>query len=525
MYNKGLFCDWVPKPVQLLLILIFLLIILPVSGIYIGNISDMTGSLGSLAEEISMASNAGTIGMAVVFPLLLRTKAYFRSKELITGSLLLMAMFNMVCGTTDNTSLLLISSFLIGFLKMFAMIEVLLPVMFMLSPNGDRGRFYSIFYPLSIALGQLLGYWTTVLAASLRWQQAYLFIAMLLLGAAMLALVFMHNLRSAKKVPMYYFDWLSLVLLSVALLSLNYGLVYGRQQQWFESVKLQGFSAIFVLSLAIFIKRQMLLKRPYLPLGVFIKKNVYNAVLMIFLMGMFVASGSVQSVFTSGVLGYDAVTNASLNLLIIPGIILGAITAFIWFKKKWWLKPLVLLGFGAYQVYAVYMYFLIAPVVEIEMFIFPSVLKGFGMCVLFIAIGFYMADTLPMSQMLSASTVMIVTRSFIGPAFFGAVFAWAQYKVQWQQATQLAGQMEGLSTQTSNALITYGAVQVQAILNTVKEIYGYVIMAGWVILLYITLHRFRPLHRRKLILMRKKWRYGESVEGYQLSGKPVASTV
>ena len=69
MYNRGLFHTWVPKPVQLLLILVFLIAILPTSGIYSGNIGDMVGSLGSLSEDISMANNATTIGMVVVFPL------------------------------------------------------------------------------------------------------------------------------------------------------------------------------------------------------------------------------------------------------------------------------------------------------------------------------------------------------------------------------------------------------------------------------------------------------------------------
>jgi MFS family permease len=515
MYNKGLFHDWVPKPVQLLLILVFVVVILPTNGIYSGNISDMVGSLGSLSEDIQMANNATTIGMMVVFPLLLRTKQYFRTKELMIGSLMMMALLSIIAGTTDNAYVLVLCSFLIGFFKMFGMIEVILPVMFILSPGGDRGRFYSLFYPFSIILGQLSGYYTTKLAYETNWQNGYVYMAMLHSGAALLAVIFMHNLRGSKKVPLYQFDWLGLVLLSISLLSVDYVLVYAKQQDWLSSMNIQAALASFVTTLAAFIYRQTKLKRPYISMAIFSKKNVYNALLMIFLMGMFMASSSIQSAFTTGVLRYDSPTNASLNLMMIPGIVLGGLVSFIWFKKKWWLKSLALLGFGAYQAYAIYMYFLISPVIEIELLILPTILRGFAMCVLFVTIGFYIADKLQMAQMLSASATMVAVRTFLGPAFFGAVFSWAQYKLQLQHVNNLAVQMDGIN---SGGLQMYGSIQMQAIMLSAKELFGYIIMAGWAVLLYVSLHRFRPIHRRRMILFLKKWRYRESIEGYRATG-------
>jgi len=64
-----------------------------------------------------------------------------------------------MCATTDNPYVLIVCSFLIGFFKMFPMIEMILPVMFILSPTGDRGKFYAIFYPLAIGFGQLSSYY------------------------------------------------------------------------------------------------------------------------------------------------------------------------------------------------------------------------------------------------------------------------------------------------------------------------------------------------------------------------------
>jgi hypothetical protein len=50
MYNKGLFSDWVPKPVQLLIIVLLLAVAMPLGGVYTGNISFMVGSTGQLTE-------------------------------------------------------------------------------------------------------------------------------------------------------------------------------------------------------------------------------------------------------------------------------------------------------------------------------------------------------------------------------------------------------------------------------------------------------------------------------------------
>ena len=149
MYNKGLFHKWVPKPIMLILIIVLLLPLLTVSGIYTGNIADMVGSLGTLPEMMSYALNATTIGMATVLPLLLRTKRYFRSKELLVGSFLGLAILSLISGTTDEPVVIIISSFFMGAFKMFGMIELVIPIMFMISPKNERGKFNSIFYPLS----------------------------------------------------------------------------------------------------------------------------------------------------------------------------------------------------------------------------------------------------------------------------------------------------------------------------------------------------------------------------------------
>jgi len=78
MYNQGLFSSWVPKLVQLLLIIIFMSVIIPVNGVYSGNITYMIGSTGALSEYFVWANYAGIIGMGAAMPLILRMKFRFK---------------------------------------------------------------------------------------------------------------------------------------------------------------------------------------------------------------------------------------------------------------------------------------------------------------------------------------------------------------------------------------------------------------------------------------------------------------
>jgi hypothetical protein len=52
------------------------------------------------------------------------------------------------------------------------------------------------------------------------------------------------------------------------------------------------------------------------------------------MLGMFLGTATIQNTFAVGVLGYDQLTNAKLNILMIPGIIVAGIMAISGLKKK-----------------------------------------------------------------------------------------------------------------------------------------------------------------------------------------------
>jgi MFS family permease len=508
---------------MLLIIIILLVPILSINGIYSGNIADMVGGLGTMSETITLAVNASTIGMAAVFPFVLPAKRHFRSKELLLGSLLVMALLSFICGITEEPVIIVICSFFIGFFKMFGMFELIMPIMFMLSPTGDRARFYSIFYPLSIGIGQASSYFTTQFAYDVQWQQVYIIATVVLLFCALLCIIFMHNLRPGKQVSLKGFDWLSVVLFSAALMLLNYALVFARQQAWIASNSILLTFAGFVLLFVLFLIRQGIVKAPNLALSSFKKKNVVHGLALTMLLGMYMATSTVQSTFITGVLGYSPTTNAMLNLAIVPGIVLAGAAGFHWFKNKWGLKGYIWMGFLAYAAYTVMMYFLMAPVIDIESLIIPSFLRGLGMGILFIGIGLYTFDKLEMMDLLSVAPIQMAIRSFLATAFFGAIYSWSLYKLQWQQVGDLAVNIDALNpfaVARGGGLSLYGPLQIQAILAASKSLLGYIIIASLSVLVYVSLHRFGKMHYRRVLLVSKKMA-GVSARAYLRNSKEI----
>lgn len=489
-YNQGLFYDWVPKPIMLLLIMILALVLFSISPIYTANISYMVSSLGAMTEDLIWANYASVIGMGLAMPLFLRLKARFRVKEILTTSFVGMAFLFWVMATTDQTGIIIGASLLIGFLKMLGMMEILLPLMAILSSDGNRGRFYSIFYTSVLIMSQVSGYYITSLSYHYNWQHAYLVIAAICLATALLCLSFLHNLRFMRKVPLYYIDWLSALLFTLCFLVLAYILAFGKQQAWFDSTLIKEATAAFLILLFTVIIRQQLMVRPFLPLKAFSRSNVLHGILMLAFLGMYLALANVQNIFTIGILGYNPLRNASLNLMMIPGLLLGAVVSLKWFNRRIPVKMLIFSGFAAFLFYTVILYFSMVLEFSYEGWMLPMFFRGYGMGVLFVSIWYYTLDKLGMHELLAAIGFILVWRTFISLGAFTSLLSWVQYRLQWQEMGNLSVYVDDTILFSPNNNFNLRSIQLNGMLAANKTLLGYLCIVGIGILIYVIFHRF-----------------------------------
>ena len=499
MYNKGLFSDWVPKPVQLLMIVLLLIVVMPIGGVYTGNISFMVSGTGAMQEYFLWANYATTIGMGASMPVVLRLKLRFKVRDKVVILLVLLGLLSYGNATTQNPMVIVIVSLIIGFLKMIITIELFLPLMVML---GNRGVFYGVFYTFVLLLNQITAYYAVEISILYNYQQFFILASVLCFVLALLCWVLMHDQYFALKVPLHYIDWLSILLFVSTFMFSAYVFSFGKQQDWFNSKNIISASIAAFVSFALMAIRQLTLKRPYISFGIFTKSNVIHGLFMLLWLGMFLGTTSIQNIYSVGVLGYDQLTNAKLNLMMIPGILLAGIVAVFWFKKEIPLKMFVFSGFASMTGFVIIMYFSMVLEFNYENWYLPMFLKGFGIGSLFISIWFYALDQLELNEMLAAIGLVLVWRTFLAVGIFSALFSWFQYQFQITSLGDSAVYMDGMTISPQNVVTNMRTIQLNAIIAANKKIFGYVIIAGFGVMLYVITHHFGEKPKEYLRIVR-----------------------
>ena len=499
MYNKGLFSDWVPKPVQLLMIVLLLIVVMPIGGVYTGNISFMVSGTGAMQEYFLWANYATTIGMGASMPVVLRLKLRFKVRDKVVILLVFLGLLSYVNATTQNPMVIVIVSLIIGFLKMIITIELFLPLMVML---GNRGVFYGVFYTFVLLLNQITAYYAVEISILYNYQQFFILASVLCFVLALLCWVLMHDQYFALKVPLHYIDWLSILLFVSTFMFSAYVFSFGKQQDWFNSKNIISASIAAFVSFALMAIRQLTLKRPYISFGIFTKSNVIHGLFMLLWLGMFLGTASIQNIYSVGVLGYDQLTNAKLNLMMIPGILLAGIVAVFWFKKEIPLKMFVFSGFASMTGFVIIMYFSMVLEFNYENWYLPMFLKGFGIGSLFISIWFYALDQLELNEMLAAIGLVLVWRTFLAVGIFSALFSWFQYQFQITSLGDSAVYMDGMTISPQTVVANMRTIQLNAIIAANKKIFGYVIIAGFGVMLYVITHHFGEKPKEYLRIVR-----------------------
>src|SRR5690606_36770876 len=91
-----------PNMAQTILMFVLSLPLLATSSIYTANFGYMYSGLGTLAETLSYANFASTIGMMVGIGLVLKIKPYFKSKVAITFTFITLALLSLAIGYSQD---------------------------------------------------------------------------------------------------------------------------------------------------------------------------------------------------------------------------------------------------------------------------------------------------------------------------------------------------------------------------------------------------------------------------------------
>lgn len=509
------FRAWVPQWLQAVVALVVMIPILLINGAYTGSNVDISSYMGVLAEDINMAYYAASAGMALSYPIIPIIRPVATTKTIILIVLFAQLFLSLICATTNYVEILIVCSFFIGYFKGFTLIETISILMPIITPSGTRNEFYSKFYPITLTMGQLSLVLTAEFAYNYKWQHMYYFMIVLLLIAMLFVVIFMAFGRKLIRVPYREIDWFSFLQVSFTMMAIIYVSTYGKTNDWFASKSIL-YATISIPVLGwMFIRRQLLTyKRPFVDMSVLKNRNSVVVYLFSFFM-MFMASFStLSSSYVTTVLRLDATKSNELYLFMIPGIIIGGFICYFFYKKAIRMAWLMFIGFLCFTIAIALLYFKIQPTGLYEDLYLPMFLKGLGLLVLFVAIGIYAIQGLEPQQLIYNAFFLIATRSALAPPIAYCIISNWLYRLQQQNISILSESVDhlnpiaeslydqsyttslakGLSIEDAKMLAAntlYNKVQIQAMTVSIKEILGYMLIIGIIILVIILLYFFK----------------------------------
>lgn len=517
------FRQWVPRWLKAVVALIILVPVMIANGAYSGSNIDISSYLGVMSEDINMSYYATSAGMAIAYLVIPKIKPVATTKTIVLFGLLLQILLSFICAETSYMEIIASCSFIIGFLKAFSLSEVIGILMPIFTPSGTRNEFYSKFYPISLTCGQLSLVLTAELAYVYKWQYMYYFMILLLLVAIMVVLVCMSYARRLIHFPIKEIDWISLFLISVCYMCFLYVATYGKIEDWYASKSILIATILVPITGWLFCLRQLSQESPSLEMSVLKNRNSLIIYLMSFILMFFASFSIFISSYSTSILHLESTRTNELYLYMIPGFIIGGIICYYAYRKAIRMAWLIFTGFACFTVGIAILYFHIMPNGLYEDLYLPMFLRGIGMLILFVAFAVYAIQGLSEKQMVYNAFFMISARSALAPALGASILnnwlyrrqqynqsilsesinlqnplALSQYKASLNSALAQGWSIEDAQRIATNAL--FQKVQIQALTVSIKEMLGWMLIIGIILLISILLYffQFKPVKLMKM---------------------------
>ena len=265
----------------------------------------IAGSLSASIDESTWALTSYLVANAIVLPLTGWLANYFGRKRLLMISVTGFTIASFLCGLAPTLSILVVFRVIQG-LTGGALQPLSQAVLLEAFPPRDRGKamgFWGLGIVVAPILGPVVGGWLTD-SYSWRW----VFYINLPVGIASIVMtklfVFDPPYVSRKSETI---DYWGIGLLAVGIGSLQVLLDLGQQKDWFSSTSIQVLAVLTVVSIAVFIWRELHVEHPVVDLRVFKIRTYSTGVFLMTVLG-FVLFGSLVllPIMLQTLLGYPS---------------------------------------------------------------------------------------------------------------------------------------------------------------------------------------------------------------------------
>lgn len=486
--------DFVPRRLKPWIFIFFVLIVQFSGGVYLAAVSDMVGSTALMQEDILMAGYASLVGMSINFAVMFRIKFRFSNRvQLLVSCMVLMAA-NVICACTSSVPLLVATCFVAGWFRMQATFACNSTIQLWLTPVRDMAVFFCYVYIVVDGVIQMSGLATVYTAFLLQWEYMHWMMVGLLALMMVLVLWLVKPVRGPMSIPLLGIDWIGAALWAVFMLCFVFVCVYGAHYDWWDAGEIRGAVWLGLACMGINLWRASFLHHPYISFRAMKNRNVIRATLVY---AVFFTLLSTEHVFeysyAAVILGFDETNLIDLNGYVLVGIVAGCLLTYRTFAlRKWRYKTMTAIGFAFAAGYLAWFYFFIDYGVEKEMLFVPLFLRGIASVVISIVfLTSIVQSGLPFQVFPQALTINgftgAVMGATLGPALMGE---WLRHTLAGNVAL-LGANVVDFNPEVAEIPFSqvYGMVQMQALVVSMKEIYGWLLVAAWVSLCVILVNR------------------------------------
>lgn len=484
--------DFIPRRLKPYLFIFFVLIVQFSGGVYLAAASDMVGTTGLMQEDILMAGYASLIGLAINFAVMFRIKFRFstRSQLLVSAAVLIVA--NVICAHTTNVPLLVITCFIAGWFRMQATLACNSTIQLWLTPVRDMAIFFCYVYIIVDSVIQLSGIATIYTAFFSQWEYMHWIMTALLALMMIMVMILVKPFRGPMFIPLLGIDWIGAILWSVFMMCFTFICVYGNYYDWWDAVEIRGAAIIGVTTLCINLWRASFLHHPYISFQAMKNRNVIRATGIYLVFFTLIATEHVfEHSYAANILGFDETNLIDLNWYVFAGIVAGcAFTYFTFALRKWRYKSMTAIAFSMAIIYLAYFYFFIDYGAEKEMLFIPLFFRGAAAVIISIVfLTSIVQSGLPFQVFPQALTVNGFTGAVMGAIFGPAVIGEILRHIMAKNASLLGADITNVNSDIAFIPLAqlYGMVQTQALVVSMKEIYGWLLIVALASLLVILL--------------------------------------
>ncbi len=496
-----------PRRLKPWLFILFVLIIQFSGGVYLAAASDMVGTSGLMQEDILMAGYASLVGLSINFAVMFRIKFRFsnRIQLLAAGAVLIVA--NYICATTESVPVLVLTCFVAGFFRMQATLACNSTIQLWLTPLRDMSVFFCYVYLLVDGVIQLSGISTVYTAFFAGWEYMQWIMMGLLALMMVLVLILVRPVRGPMFIPLLGIDWLGAVLWAGFMLSFTFICVYGNYYDWWDAPEIRWSAVAGVAFLAINLWRASFLHHPYISFRAMTNRNVLRATAVYLVFFTLLATEHVfEHTYAASILGFDETNLIDLNWFVFAGIVAGTGFTYITFAlRKWRYKTMTVIAFVLAAGYLAYFYFLIDYGVEKEMLMIPLFLRGSASVIISIVfLTSIVQSGLPFQVFPQALVINGFTGAVMGATLGPAIIGELLRLVMARNSALISSALTDFNPDAVAVPFgqLYGMVQLQAMVVSMKEIYGLLLIAA-ILSIAVILLSYGPMRPRAFF---PKWR-------------------